>query len=82
LSSVTVPAAPGIYYGKINKTSIIPADATSLTFTNTSSVVDTYVTLPIGAGYGYILIPTTFIQPSEFRDSNSGCRWRYRCVDV
>jgi len=73
LSSVTVPAAPGIYYGKINKTSIIPADATSLTFTNTSSVVDTYVTLPIGAGYGYILIPTTFIQPSEFRDSNSGC---------
>ena len=73
LSSVTVPAAPGIYYGKIDKSSIVPADATSLTFINTNSVIDTYVTLVTGAGYGYILIPTTFIQPSEFRDSNSGC---------
>jgi hypothetical protein len=73
LSSVTVPAPLGIYYGKINKTSIIPADATSLTFTNTNSVIDTYKTLPTGEGYGYILIPTTFIQPSEFRDSNNGC---------
>ena len=73
LSTLSVPAAPGIYYGKINKTSIVPADSTSLTFINTNIAVDTYVTLPTGDGYGYILIPTTFIQPSEFRDSNSGC---------
>jgi len=35
--------------------------------------VDTFVEFTIGLGYGYILVPTTFAQPTQFRDSLSGC---------
>ena len=67
------PEPPGIYYGKINKTSIDLSDVPSLTFNPRSEVINTYVEFTIGLGYGYILIPITFTQPIQFRDSASGC---------
>lgn len=67
------PAAPGIYYGKVNSETITSGDISSLTFLNTNEGGDLYVTQPSGLGYGYILVPTTISQPVGFRDSTGGC---------
>lgn len=67
------PAAPGIYYGKVNKETINSGDITSLTFLTTSSGNGFYVEVPAGLGYSYILVPTTISQPTGFRDSTGGC---------
>jgi hypothetical protein len=68
-----MPALPGIYYGKFTGTTITSGDIGSLTFVQTNNPTNTYVSFGLGTAYGYILIPTTLSQPSEFRDSNSGC---------
>jgi hypothetical protein len=67
------PAAPGIYYGKVNSESITNMDVSSMTFLTTSSGNNFYVTQPAGIGYGYILVPITISQPTGFRDSTIGC---------
>lgn len=67
------PAAPGIYYGKVNNETINSGDISSLTFYNTNEGNGFYVTEPTGLGYGYILVPTTISQPTGFRDSTGGC---------
>ncbi len=67
------PAAPGIYYGKVNKDSITNIDISSLTFENTDEGGDLYVGVDPGLGYGYILVPITISQPTGFRDSTMGC---------
>jgi len=68
------PAPSHIYYGKFNGTSITSAETISnLTLKYTESVVNTYVTVPAVNGYGYVLIPSTLTQPSDFRNSLYGC---------
>ena len=68
-----LPSLPGIYYGKFNNTTITSADTGSLTFVTTNDITNTYVTFPTGNGYGYVLIPITLPQPSDFKDSNTVC---------
>ena len=68
-----LPSLPGIYYGKFNNNTITSADTGSLTFVTTNDITNTYVTFPTGNGYGYVLIPITLPQPSNFKDSNTGC---------
>ena len=68
-----LPSLPGIYYGKFNNTTITSADTGSLTFVTTNDITNTYVTFPTGNGYGYVLIPITLPQPSDFKDSSTGC---------
>jgi hypothetical protein len=68
-----LPDSPGIYYGKINKTSIDLTDIPSLTFSARDTAINTFVEFGVGLGYGYILIPTTFEQPTQFRDSKLDC---------
>jgi hypothetical protein len=68
-----LPDSPGIYYGKINKTTIDLSDVPSLTFSARDNAVDSYIEFGLGLGYGYILIPIAFDQPTQFRDSKSGC---------
>jgi hypothetical protein len=63
----------GIYYGKLTGTTMTSGDVTSLTFRVTTNPVNSYVTFPSGTGYGYILIPLTSQQPSQFVNSNIGC---------
>lgn len=67
------PAPPGIYYGKVNNPTINNGDISSLTFINTNDPTNSYVTLPDGNGYGYILIPDNLNQPKQFKDSDNGC---------
>ena len=67
------PDKPGIYYGKINKTSIINSDVSSLTFEYKNEGNDFYVSINPGEGYSYILVPNSISQPAQFRDSLSGC---------
>jgi hypothetical protein len=67
------PGSLGIYYGKINSTSITSGDSTSLTFLITNNPVEFAIQFNIGLGYGYILIPTLLPQPNEFRNSENGC---------
>jgi len=69
-----VPALPGIYFGKFSGTTITSGNVISnLTFVLTNDPTNSYVTFNVGSGYGYILIPTSLSQPSEFRDSDVGC---------
>ena len=69
----TVPSTPGFYWGKLNQTTISLGDETSLTFTETTKVTESYVTLDPIEGYGFFLIPTNFDQPTDFRNSDDGC---------
>jgi len=68
-----LPFLPGIYYGKFNNTTITSADTGSLTFVTTNDITNTYVTFSSGTGYGYVLIPISLPQPSDFKDSSTGC---------
>lgn len=68
-----LPSLPGIYYGKFSNTTITSADTGSLTFVTTNDITNTYVTFSTGTGYGYVLIPITLPQPSDFKDSSTGC---------
>lgn len=67
------PAAPGIYYGKLNSETLNIGNVSSLTFINKTSVTNDYVSIPSGLGYGYVVVPIGFAQPTGFRDSTSGC---------
>ena len=67
------PSVPGIYYGKFSDTTITSGDVSTFTFITTNNPTNSYVTFPTGTAYGYILIPVSLPQPSEFRDSNTGC---------
>lgn len=71
--SPTPLPSDGIYYGKNVSPTISPAVVATLTFDNRTSVVNTYVNIPQGNGYGYILIPTGYTQPSNFVISTNGC---------
>jgi hypothetical protein len=67
------PVLNGIYFGKFSGETITSGDTVNLTFKQTNKVVSTFITYPTGSGYGYILIPQSFIQPNGFRDSTNGC---------
>lgn len=74
-SNSPIPEQSKIYWGKFSGDSITSGD-TELFFTAyTTNPTNDYVVLPdtIGPNYGYILIPITLSQPTEFRDSTSGC---------
>lgn len=68
-----LPSASGIYYGKFSGVTITSGDVTTFTFITTNDPTDSFVTFPTGTAYGYILIPISLQQPSEFRDSDNGC---------
>jgi hypothetical protein len=67
------PESPKIYFGKFSGTSITSGDTSLLSSGYTSNPTNTFVSIPSGLAYGYILIPTGLTQPTEFRDSNVGC---------
>jgi hypothetical protein len=68
------PNANGIYYGKFTGTTITSGQVISnLTTLYTNSAVNSYVDVPYGSGYSYILIPIGFAQPSNFVNSTNGC---------
>jgi hypothetical protein len=69
-----MPDLPGIYYGKFVDPTIDSTQAVAnLTFMYTNDPLDSFVTYPLGSGYGYILIPILLPQPTGFRDSSGGC---------
>jgi len=64
------------YYGKSPNTSITAAQASGLTNTAlVANVTNSYVTWPSTASpqYGYLVIPDSISQPSNLRDSTTGC---------
>ena len=67
------PESPKIYWGKFSGSSITSADTTSLSSGYTNNPTNSYRTLLSGSGYGYIVIPIGLTQPTQFRDSVSGC---------
>lgn len=72
-TSTPIPELPGIYYGKFSGSTITSGDVSNLTFIYTNDPTDSYISYPLGTAYGYILIPISLPQPTEFRDSNVGC---------
>jgi hypothetical protein len=68
------PIVDGIYYGKLINTSVDLTNFGSLTFKPTNSAVNSYVAITGNTNaYAYILIPLTFAQPSNLKNSSSGC---------
>ncbi len=67
------PANPNIYYGKFTGSTITSGDVSTLNIRYTNTAVGSYVDFVVGSGWGYILIPTTFTQPSNFVNSVGGC---------
>jgi len=72
-SSIPLVVENTIYYGKLSSVNVTNNNILGFSLTEKTSGSNFYVNLPIGAGYGYILIPQTMSQPSMFRDSVSGC---------
>ncbi len=69
----TSPESPKIYWGKFSGATITSGDTNLLSSGYTNNPTNSYRTLPSGLEYGYILIPTGLTQPTEFRNSISGC---------
>jgi len=67
------PDEPGVYFGKFTGETITQDDVIHLDFFYTNKIVNKYVTFPSGEGFGYILVPTGFIQPTKFKNSSNGC---------
>ena len=68
------PIVDGIYYGKLINTSVDLTNINDLIFKPTNSAVNDYVSI-IGNtnAFCYILVPLTFVQPSNLKNSSSGC---------
>jgi hypothetical protein len=62
-----------IYYGKLLTPNFIDSNITSFNKINVTNGINLSITLPLGVGYGYILIPSNLRQPTLFRNSNEGC---------
>ena len=64
------------YYGKYSGSSVTNNEITGLTTTLVSNVVNNYVTLSptLNPEYGYFIIPTGLTQPTDLRNSTSGCQ--------
>lgn len=64
------------YYGKYSGSSVTNNEITGLTTTLVSNVVNNYVTLnsTLNPEYGYFIIPTGLTQPTDLRNSTSGCQ--------
>ena len=68
------PIVDGIYYGKLINTSVDLTNIGNLTFKTTHSAVNSYVSFMGNTNaFCYILIPSTFAQPSNLKNSSSGC---------
>jgi hypothetical protein len=58
----------------LSATTITIEDSSSLVFTSTLNAVNTSIVLSaITQTYGYILVPETFQQPTQFRNSKNSC---------
>lgn len=69
----TVVGDVKIYYGKLEGTEFNENSLPLLDITLKPNIVNSYLLLEEGFGYGYILIPESIQQPSLFRNSNEGC---------
>lgn len=78
------PATPGtpptqtnddliVYYGKLPNPVFDESFLGDLTSKVTESIIDSYIGLEEGSGFGYILVPKEMEQPTLFRNSNEGC---------
>jgi hypothetical protein len=67
------PEESKIYWGKFSGGTITSGDTILLSSGYTTNPTNTYISVPNGLAYGYVLIPIGLSQPSEFRNSNVGC---------
>ena len=62
-----------VYYGKLTTPNFDGGMLDTLTSKVYKSIVNSYLSLEEGSGFGYILIPKEMEQPTLFRNSNDGC---------
>lgn len=71
-----IPVTPNnlvVYYGKLFNPMFEENLLGGLNSKTTNSIVNSYIGLEEGLGYGFILIPSEMEQPTLFRNSNEGC---------
>jgi len=71
-----IPSPVGIdylFYGSFSGTSVDGPTASGMTSEVITSGSGFGITAPASPGYIYVLIPTSLSQPSDFRDSTTGC---------
>lgn len=74
--STTITKAPsGYYYGKLSTSFITLNDVNNLVFTLGNEIINNYITFSSNTNsYGYILVPSDFVQPTNFKNSHFGCQ--------
>ena len=74
--STTITKAPsGYYYGKISTSYITLNDIDNLSFTLADEIINNYITFSSNTNsYCYILVPSDFAQPTNFKNSSIGCQ--------
>ena len=75
VSTTTTKAPSGYYYGKLPTSLITLNDINNLIFNIDDKIINSYVTFSSNKNsYGYILVPSDFIQPTNFKNSIAGCQ--------
>jgi len=72
-NSCPEPTMPFVYYGKFASPTITSEDAQELALSSRRQIVESYLQLPNGLGYGYVIVPTSMVQPETFRNNVSEC---------
>ena len=74
--STTITKAPsGYYYGKLPTSFITLNNVDDLNFTLGDVIINNYITFSSNTNsYGYILVPSDFVQPTNFKNSQIGCQ--------
>jgi hypothetical protein len=62
-----------VYYGKLTRQQINITDINNFSILETNSILSKYLFFEMVAGYCYIVIPSTMIQPDLFKNSVEGC---------
>lgn len=74
-SSSPIPEQSKIYWGKFSGTSITSGDTNTFSTGYTNNPTNGFISVSasVVSGFIYVLIPNTLPQPSDFKDSTSGC---------
>jgi hypothetical protein len=75
MEAILIKSPSGYYYGKLSTNFITLNDVNNLTFTLGNEIVNNYLTFSSNTNsYSYILIPSDFTQPTNFKNSHFGCQ--------
>ena len=75
VSTTIIKAPSGYYYGKLPTSFITLNDVNNLMFTLGDEIINNFITFSSNTNsYGYVIVPSDFVQPTNFKNSQFGCQ--------